>query len=343
VLRRLVVTKAKNIPSTQVTLAPIFEAKRMQLEARDRKTKTVHNYVRAVAVFQHWLDKRGLKPEAVTPEDIEAYLADCARAYRDSDGAEGYAPGTRRIHFNYIKSAYRLAVDRGKLDKMPFGSVEIPRVPESVPEVIAADNLRRMGLAARLKSWRHLALWALLVYTGMRRNEIRLLRWEDIDLEVGEITVRHGKGGKTRVVPIHPSLKAVLMSPQYEGKHSILKSSRRTGYVLSPNGSGGTQPYADGEGFTKLLKVFYPGDSNEFHAFRKTVASSLFANGVQQADIEAILGWATKSVFAKFYLVRRPGHLAECIAKLYLLEGDPAEGFALPAKVAESNGNGPGW
>jgi integrase len=348
------VTKPENIPTAQVKLAPIFEAKLAQLEARDRSPKTLHNYRRAVVPFQHWLDERGTDPLDVSPEDIEAYLAHCAREFRESEGTRGYAPGTRRVHFNYVKSAYRLAVDRGKLAKMPFGSVEIPKVPEYVPGVISTEELHRMGLAAKLKSWRHLALWALLTYTGLRRNEIRLLRWEDIDLDGGELTVRHGKGGKVRVVPMHPTLITALMLPQYTGKYGVsprvgggekgeIRGSRRTGYVIAPNGSGGESPYADGEGFTKLLKAFYPGDSNEFHAFRKTVASSLFAHGVQQADIETILGWATKSVFAKHYLVRRPGHLAECIRKLYA-DGDPADGVVIPAKGApESNDEGPGW
>jgi integrase/recombinase XerD len=336
-------TKPKNVPTTEVKLAPIFEAKLAQLEARDRKRKTLENYKRAVVPFQHWLDGRGLAPEDVTPEDIEAYLAHCVRVYRESEGKEGYAPGTRRVHFNYIKSAYRLAVDRGKLAKMPFGSVEIPKVPEYVPEVISTEELHRMGLVAKIKSWRHLALWALLTYTGMRRNEIRLLRWEDINLDGGELTVRHGKGDKVRTIPLHPTLVAALKTPPYTGKFRGLESARYTGYVLSPNGSEGARPYADGEGFTKLLKAFYPGDSNEFHAFRKTIASSLFAEGVQQADIETILGWATKSVFAKHYLVRRPGHLAECIRRLYA-DGDPAEGVVIPAPDApESNGDGPGW
>jgi integrase len=346
-------TKPENVSTTQVKLATIFEAKLAQLEARDRSPKTLHNYRRAVVPFQYWLDGRGLDAEDVSPEDIEAYLAHCAREFRESEGRRGYSPGTRRVHFNYIKSAYRLAVDRGRLAKMPFGSVEIPKVPEYVPGVISTEELHRMGLVAKLKSWRHLALWALLTYTGLRRNEIRLLRWEDIDLGGDEITVRHGKGGKVRVVPMHPTLKIVLMLPQYTGKHGVppriggnekgaIHGSRRTGYVIAPNGSEGESPYADGEGFTKLLKAFYPGDSNEFHAFRKTVASSLFAHGVQQADIETILGWATKSVFAKHYLVRRPGHLAECIRRLYA-DGDPAVGVVIPTDASASNGDGPGW
>lgn len=321
--------KPENTPTEGVKLAPIFEGKLAQLEARDRSPKTIHNYVRAVVPFQVWLDGRGLDALDVTPEDVELYLAHCAKEYRDSIGKRGYSPGTRRIHFNYIKSAYRLAVDRGKLSAMPFGSVEIPKVPEHVPEVIPVEELHRMGLAARLKSWKHLALWALLCYTGLRKDEIRRLRWEDIDLTGGELSIV-GKGGKARTVPLHPVLQRVLESGPYpEGG-----PTKRTGCVLVPNGSDGSAPYSNGEGFTKLLRAFSSRD--DFHGFRKTVASSLFANGVQQADIETILGWATKSVFAKHYLVRRPGHLAACISKLYA-DGDPAVGVVLPMESVTSN------
>ena len=42
----------------------------------------------------------------------------------------------------------------------------------------------------------------LLVYTGLRRAELVMLRWSDIDTEAGLVTVRHGKGGKERVAAI---------------------------------------------------------------------------------------------------------------------------------------------
>ena len=49
----------------------------------------------------------------------------------------------------------------------------------------------------------------LLMLTGCRRNEIVELRWEDVDLEAGELRIRDGKTG-ARLVPLSPAAAGVL-------------------------------------------------------------------------------------------------------------------------------------
>lgn len=48
-------------------------------------------------------------------------------------------------------------------------------------------------------------LFALLLCTGLRISEALGLERSDVDLERGLLTVRNGKYGKTRIVPLHPS------------------------------------------------------------------------------------------------------------------------------------------
>lgn len=47
-------------------------------------------------------------------------------------------------------------------------------------------------------------------YTGIRRAELRLLRTTDIDLDACQVWIRHGKGGKQRLVFIPTSMSATL-------------------------------------------------------------------------------------------------------------------------------------
>ena len=51
----------------------------------------------------------------------------------------------------------------------------------------------------------------LLLHTGLRFNEARQLHRTDLDLTERQLFVRHGKGQKTRYVPLHDELVTVLI------------------------------------------------------------------------------------------------------------------------------------
>jgi site-specific recombinase XerD len=54
------------------------------------------------------------------------------------------------------------------------------------------------------------ALMALLVYAGLRVQEICDLQLRDLDLNGGTVTVRRGKAGKSRRVPLHNDAQRLL-------------------------------------------------------------------------------------------------------------------------------------
>ena len=66
--------------------------------------------------------------------------------------------------------------------------------------------------AQRFKGIRNNAMIRLLVYTGLRRSELVMLRWADVDAEAGLVTVRHGKGGKERVAAILDSTEGTELA-----------------------------------------------------------------------------------------------------------------------------------
>lgn len=51
----------------------------------------------------------------------------------------------------------------------------------------------------------YVTLFSLLACTGLRISEALELTCEDVNLEEGIITVHNGKGGRARLVPLHPS------------------------------------------------------------------------------------------------------------------------------------------
>lgn len=71
----------------------------------------------------------------------------------------------------------------------------------------AAANLRPRG---GLRPHCYHTLFALLACTGLRISEALTLTRKDVDLSDGVLTVRLGKGGRMRLVPLHPSALAPL-------------------------------------------------------------------------------------------------------------------------------------
>jgi integrase len=154
---------------------------------------------------------------------------------------DGWKPSTIRNTVNALRAIYRRLVDDGDVTVNPTANVKLPagttrreRVapPEEADALLMAlpDNVR--------------PIYAAAFYSGLRRGELRGLRWEDIDLAEGVIHVRRSwdehegevepKSAKGfRTAPIPDTLVKTLSD------HS-LATGRTTGLVF---GRSDTEPF----------------------------------------------------------------------------------------------------
>lgn len=96
----------------------------------------------------------------------------------------GLLPGCRRRASPYI-----------------YRDEEIARLIQAARELPSATGLRAHTYAT---------LFGLYAVTGMRTNEAVRLDRDAVDLASGVLTIRDGKFGKSRYVPIHPSTQRAL-------------------------------------------------------------------------------------------------------------------------------------
>ncbi len=87
---------------------------------------------------------------------------------------------------------------------------EIPlaKKKEKLPVVLSRDEVKRMLYGTQ--NLKHRLVLMFLYYAGMRLNEVRNIRWEDVDFEREIIHIKVAKGDKERVVFLHPNLKNTL-------------------------------------------------------------------------------------------------------------------------------------
>jgi integrase len=148
------------------------------------------------------------------------------RKRRRADGTVGVvetqvSPRLVNLVLALVRSILRFAVANGHIPVAPTerigrGKLMLPvEQTKLAPPIERADDVGRVLEAiAELRPDRH-ALFATLVYTGMRKGEVCGLTWADVDLGRRIISVRRSydgptKSGRHREVPVPSPLVDIL-------------------------------------------------------------------------------------------------------------------------------------
>jgi integrase len=275
-------------------MSVIFDQYADRLRRKRKSPHTLRAFGTASVRLDTWLDRIGLTAETVDLPTLEDYF----------DGLS-LAPSSVGMEMRYIQAAYNYAGRRGALQSNPALDLEPPNQPDREPRIIPNDVLRAMRDGISLE--RDWIFFHLLAYTGMRRAEIRGLKYDDgsegssvIRLEDETIRV-FGKGGKMRLVPVHPALGEVLASCCQEPGRFAVPSSGREGVAL--------------ETVQVMVKRLHPAFTP--HDYRRTVATSLARNDVPERVIDRIMGWAARTVRDRHYINIAVPELHRGILRLY--------------------------
>ncbi len=77
-----------------------------------------------------------------------------------------------------------------------------------LPIVLSKDEIMRM--IAATNNIKHKLVIVFLYYSGMRLDELRNIKWQDLDFDREIIHIKSGKGKKDRIVFFHKRLKETL-------------------------------------------------------------------------------------------------------------------------------------
>jgi integrase len=266
----------------------IFETYRLDMKARGIKPHSFNTYDRVARLWQAYLRERGVAVADATRHDVLAFLV-----------GTGWSASTQRTAKSYLSAAYEYAVDDEVIARNPCRRVRLPRAPQHVVRTIAADELARLW-AQPLDADDRLLL-ALFMFTGLRTIEVRRLSWHDVDMRDGLLLV-NGKGDRQRLVPIHPALRRLLVGRTW---------AHTSAYVAA--GRAGDQVSTGGLHY-RMQRI--RGDGRN-HDFRRTVATSLRANGCDPSVRDAVLGWSRDTIFDRHYNAVSPAELHRAILLLY--------------------------
>ena len=149
---------------------------------------------------------------AATTRDIQRFLGylrgEDRFAARPARGdSVSLSASSRKNHLSSLRSLYRYLTAMQIVERDPTTGVRSPKVRTSPGFHLEATELEQLLSCDTGPRGRIIAY--LLVFTAARANELRCLRWDDIDLRARTIALST-KGGGHHIVDIHPRLLVEL-------------------------------------------------------------------------------------------------------------------------------------
>ena len=197
------------------------------------------------------------------------------------------------IRDRIISSAMKLAQEQKLIASNPAESCALPRLEHREMQTLLVEQLQSFFREARDSGV--FELYYLELATGLRRGELLGLKWEDIDLERGDLRVRRQIArinGEVVEAPLKTK-NAYRTLPLAEDTIDVLKAQRKKAggspWVF-PSPTGG--PISPGSVLHMLHRVLKRAGLPRvrFHDLRHTYATLALQNGVDVKTVSGMLG-----------------------------------------------------
>lgn len=171
-------------------------------------TRTIRNYQSDINSFLNWFEKKGLLK--AKEKDIRNYILDLDE--------KGLSKRSRNRKLASLKSFYNWLWQTSRIKDNPTERIKLEKLSDNEKRVEPLDervaiNLLSITKTDTMTGKRAYAILDLLLGTGIRREELVDLDLKDVHISQtrpSTITIKKGKGDKTRVIPLAKPQKESL-------------------------------------------------------------------------------------------------------------------------------------
>jgi integrase/recombinase XerC len=306
------------VTPSQFSLAPdaaaIATAWLASLKSEKRvSAKTLEAYARDLQQFAFFLQEHlGATANVAALTDLALSDFRSFMARRRSDGIEARSLARQ---MSSLRSFFRFAEARGHFHNTAYGAVRSPKLAHAIPRPLSISMAEKVTTDEDLASdvpWiaaRDKAVLTLLYACGLRISEALALT--EAQLRHNPMTII-GKGGKGRLVPLLPDVKAMIDAyishcpfpverdqPLFRGAKGGVLSARIIQLAMQ-----------------RLRSALNLPESATPHAMRHSFASHLLGSGADLRVIQDLLGHASLSTTQVYTEVNR-AHLLEQYRKAF--------------------------
>jgi integrase len=235
------------------------------------------NYHAILNAFSKWMGRKRLSD--ILPQDLEKYKNQKKGTISDN---------TINIHVRTLITALELAKKWGKLPENPFRGVKQIRTQKKSTPSLQKDEYTL--LRSKINEQWLIDIIDFDILTGLRIGELCNLKWAEVDLEKGMITIQSDqeyqvKHGKMRTLPLHDEAKLVLSKLNRNGEYVFLKDD---GTCPSPQFVS--------KKFKSYIRAAGLPEEYHFHSLRATFATWCANKGMSGYTLQNLMGHSSMKV-----------------------------------------------
>lgn len=263
------------------------------LEARAYSASSIDMHRWALNQFAEWSTCRGLDtPSSFTRADLEAYQMFLHR-YLSPRGRKPLAINTQLARLGCIRRFFAWLCRSGQIPANPAADLDLPRKQaRMLPKALCQSEIQRLFAMPDTTSpfgLRDRALLELFYATGIRRTEMTRLDIGDYEPASRTLTVRKGKGGKSRMLPVGERAAAWLDQFLVNIRFQFDYLPNETALFLSGYGTRITPAYL-GNWVKKLMIRCGIDKPGSCHLFRHSCATDMHRGGADIRYVQEMLG-----------------------------------------------------
>ena len=266
-----------------------------ELEVRGASAATRRSYASDLQQLLEWLAERDLTVSDLGRRQVRAFLAELGR--------RGYAPATLARKLSTLRGFARHLTESGVLAADPARSLPGPRRRRRLPRVLSVSDVDTLVAATGGTdplALRDRLVLELLYGCGLRSMELVALRLGDVQAAQAQLIV-HGKGGKTRIVPMGDEAAAALRRYLERGRGRLERPQgqatpgprREAPLLLSKSGRGLLT--SDVRRLVVKCSRLAGIDHASPHMLRHAYATHMLERGADLRAIQELLGHASVS------------------------------------------------
>ncbi|WP_269531203.1 site-specific tyrosine recombinase XerD [Chitinimonas sp. BJYL2] len=265
---------------------------------------TASNYRRDLLQWADWLRQQGMHTLAVSSEQLRDYQSCLTADYEAAQRAPkaersklpaGKSPASRARMLSALRRYYGYWLELEAIALDPTADIAGPRLVRPLPRTLSEAEVEALLMAPDTDTalgLRDRAMLELMYASGLRVSELVSLPLAAISLREGSVRIEHGKGDKTRLVPM--GMPAVELFQRYlaESRPVLMQGRAHPMAFLNHRGEPLTR-----QGFWFIVKR-YALDAGVAearlspHVLRHAFATHLVNHGADLRVVQLLLGHA---------------------------------------------------